>query len=324
LIEFFSSLFHYTFAAHPPVLRVAPGTTLQVICPDSDNAMSDGTLLPQQRRHPASGGWQGNPVAGPIFLEGAEPGHCLVVRIDTIHLDRATGQTGLAPNHGLISNELLAPSETHNAVPRHLFRWSIDAKAGVARLINPLGSQPLVVPLNPFVGCIGVCPPERQELTTLYSGPYGGNMDLPLTRAGATVFLPVFESGALLALGDIHAAQGHGEIIGGAVETSGRIDCTIGLRRNWGIGAPRIVDATHLAAVGLDADLKQAIARAYAHLLEWVVADWAMNRWDAYNLISQCGSIVLGNLLVAPYPVAACLPRAVLADRERTADDVWL
>jgi acetamidase/formamidase len=116
-------------------------------------------------------------------------------------------------------------------------------------------------------------------------------------------------------LGDIHAAQGHGEIIGGAIETSGTIDCTITLIKRNPLCAPRFADDTQLAAVGLADDLRDAVARAYAHLLDWIVAEYQLNRWDAYNLISQRGSIVIGNLGLPPYPVAACIEREHLPRR---------
>ena len=311
-MEFFSPRFQYTFSATTPVLEISPGTKLCVVCPDSDNVQSDGTALPADRRQVRSGYPQTNPVAGPINVRGAEPGDTLIVRIDAIHLDRATGQTGLAPANGLLSGDLLLRDEPAGTqVPKHLFQWTIDTDANLARVSNPLSQQVISVPLDPFVGCIGVCPDRDEEIATLYSGTFGGNMDIPLLRPRTTLFLPVFHSGALLSMGDLHAAQGHGEIIGGAIETSGRIECTIDLGKGSAIEAPRMADVTHRSAVGVDSDLRNAIAKAYAHLLNWMVEDFEINRWDAYNLISQCGSIVMGNLLAPPYPVAARISQAI-------------
>jgi amidase len=308
-IDFFSSRFHYTFAAHRPTLTIKPGDSMRVICPDSDNMLSDGTLLPESRRQrDASVALEGNPMAGPIAIEGAEPGDCVSVLLDEIELDRGWGQTGLAPAHGVLPQGMLGST----APPKHLYRWTIDRAAGVARVENPLGERPISVPMNPIVGCIGVCPGSGASVPTLYSGAFGGNMDLPMLRAGATVLLPVFHPDGLLMMGDIHAAQGHGEIIGGAIETSGVIACTIDLLKRQAPPAPIVIDNTHISAVGLDADLRQAVERAYANLLDWVVTGTGLNRWDAYNLISQTGEVVVGNLLAPPYPVAARLPRAVL------------
>ena len=317
-LEFVSPRFHYTFGPHAPMLRVADGTVLRVACPDSDNAQSDGTLLsPEQRQADVPGLFEGNPMAGPIYVEGAAPGDCLAMRIDDIELDRATGQTGLAPSHGLLPSELLlknTPAGT--SVPRHLYRWRIDVAAGTASVINPLGPHPITVPLNPFIGCIGVCPPWGQSISTLLCGVFGGNMDIPSLRAGATIFLPVFVDGGLLMMGDVHAAQGHGEIIGGGIETSGKICCAVNVMKGCRIPAPRICDATHLMAVGVDGELRAAAQRAYANLLDWMTDGFGLNRWDAYHLMSQTGSLVIGGLGLPPHAVAAvialdALPRAV-------------
>lgn len=310
---FLSSTFQYTFGPHAPTLVAKPGDALCVICPDSDNALSDGTLLTaDQKQSPTTAPlFDGNPMAGPIHVTGAAAGDTLVVHIDAIELDRSYGQTGLAHGHGLLPPHLLLGNDartSNNTVPRHLYRWTIDPVAKTATVANPLGAKPIVVPLNPFVGCIGVCPRWGQSISTLEKGSYGGNMDVPLTRPGSTVYLPVHCDGALLMMGDIHAAQGHGEIIGGGIETSGKICCTLDLIKGQSIPSPRFRDDRCLSATGVGGDLLTAIQQAYAHLLDWVVTDFAMDRWDAYNLISQVGSLVVGGLGGSPTIVAAQVP----------------
>jgi len=304
---FFSSRFQYTFATHAPTLKVRSGTSLRVVCPDSDNVLADGSELPIARRQrDESVALEGNPVAGPIEVEGAEPGDSIEVMIDAVQLDRPTGQTGLKPGHGLLNGKAV------ERAPTRLFRWTIDSEAGVARVDNPLGDSPIVVPRNPFVGCIATAPPSGSEVPTLLSGVFGGNMDLPIAGSGSAVLLPVFQRGGLVMLGDIHAAQGHGEIIGGGIETSGTIDCTISLRKRLDLCAPVIIDASTVSAVGVEPELRNSVRSAYANLLNWIVRSCGLDRWDAYNLISQTGSVVVGNLLAAPFPVAARVPRAVL------------
>ncbi len=314
---FFSSKFHYSFGPHAPTLRVQSGARLRVVCPDSDNELSDGTLLPPDQRHrePGTVLFEGNPMAGPVFIEGAVPGDCVSVRIEAIHLDRVKGQTGLAPGHGLLFDPLASPPREGRPVepvPRHLYLWEIDTVAGVARLANRFGDQPIEVQLDPFVGCIGVCPEWGQVLSTLLAGSHGGNMDIPLVRPGTAIHLPVYRDGALLMMGDIHAAQGHGEIIGGAIETSGRIDCIVTLTKGAAPAAPRITDPGQWVAIGVDGELRSACRRAYAHLLDWLVDALSLNRWDAYNLISQTGRLTVGGLTMAPYVVAAGIPLAAL------------
>jgi acetamidase/formamidase len=312
-LTFFSPKFHYTFGPHEPALRIRPGTALRVVCPDSDNELADGTLLPASRRHREENVVEGNPMAGPILVQGAHPGSTLVVRIEKIHLDRRKGQTGLAPAHGTVPSDMLTANAGDGGVevPRHLYTWDIDVAGSVARLTNALGDRPIAVPLQPFVGCIGVCPADGRAISTLFCGHHGGNMDIPLLRPGTTLFFPVFQAGALLMLGDIHAAQGEGEVIGGAIETSGLVDCTVTVQNTHCPAAPRLADSSRIAAVGIGADVRDAIQRACAGLVDWL-SELRMNRWDAYVLASQTMRIVTGGLNLAPYSAAACIPRSVL------------
>lgn len=316
---FQSSRFQYTFGPHAPTLRIHPGTQLRIICPDSDNELSDGSILcPDQRQH-ADGNelFEGNPMAGPIEIEGATSADSIAIRIDAIELDRTRGQTGLSYGHGLLSADQLITRpdmEKDIRIPHHLYEWKIDPAQGVATIVNPLGNRPITVPLAPFVGCIGVCPPWGQSISTLFCGVHGGNMDIPLIRPGTTIELPVFHHGALLMMGDLHAAQGHGEIIGGAIETSGKIDCTINLNRGRRIPSPRLMDDHKIHAIGISADLRDAIRNAYAHLLNWLVDEFHVNRWDGYNLISQAGTITPGGLGGPIHSVAAGIERSLLGN----------
>jgi acetamidase/formamidase len=310
--EFFSPRFHYTFGPHEPATLARSGADLVVICPDSDNELSDGTLLRVDQRAQGPGLFEGNPMAGPIQVENAQPGDVIGVEIQRIELDRATGQTGLAPGHGLLPVHLASrPGKDGPApqIPRLLYRWSIDAQCGMAELINPIGDKPVRVKLDPFIGCIGVCPKWGQSISTLFAGTFGGNMDVPAIKPGATLYLPVYQPGGLLMMGDIHAAQGHGEIIGGAIETSGRIHVRIHLHKHWSIESPRVRDAHRLYAIASDGDLRTAIQHAYAGLLDWLGEDeFGLHRFDAFNLVSQTGGVLIGNLVTSPYSVAAYVP----------------
>lgn len=317
-IEFLSSRFHYSFGPHLPTLTIQPGTSLSVICPDCDNTFSDGTELNADQRsaNDQTNPLQGNPLAGPICVEGAEPGDLLAVTIDSVQLDRNSGITLLAPNHGVVPRELLVATGGANqefaSVPRRMYHWQIDNSAGTATLANPLGSVDVCIPLNPFVGCIGVCPPDAQFVSSLHSGSFGGNLDLPIVRSGATIFLPVNHDGALLMLGDLHAAQGHGEIIGGGVETSGRVDCTIRLMKRASTGVCMLWDSQILSAIAVKDDLRKSVQYACAGLVNWLAQYEVVDQFDLYNLVSQTVTFIIGNLNKPPYPVAASIRLAVL------------
>jgi amidase len=326
-IEFFSPRFHYSFGPHPPTINIATGTALCVICPDCDNALSDGTELSVDHRDqddPANS-IQGNPLAGPIYVEGAQLGDTLAVKIEAVELDRSSGITLLAPNHGVVPSGLFASqSNVDDAVPRHMYHWHIDKAAGTATIANPLGDSKLSVPLNPFVGCIGVCPSDGTYVSSLHCGGFGGNLDLPMFRAGATVFLPVNQEGALLMLGDIHAAQGHGEIIGGGIETSGKIHCAIRVIKRSLIGTVGVIDGEEASAIGMHDDVREAIQQACGALVNWLAQVDEMNRFDLYNAISQTVTITLGNLNKPPYPAAASVSLSSLPDSLVNALQQWI
>lgn len=329
--DFFSSRFQYSFAAHRPTLTVQPGASLRVICPDCDNVMADGTQLSPEHRHvDVPGTLEGNPLAGPIYIDGAEPGDTLSVRIDAIELDRELGLTLLSPRHGLLDDPQVTPpgpgAESFNPVdtPRHMYRWHIDTSAGTATMTNPLGGEQISVPLDPFIGSIGVSPAQDGRITSLYCGPSGGNYDLPMIKPGATMFLPVNHPGALLMMGDLHAAQGHGEAIGGGIETSGKINCTLGVIKGAAIKHCRVRDRTTLWAIGTHDDLRQAVQAAYAELLNWVTVPGVVDRYDMYNLLSQTAKVVVGNLNEAPCPVAAGVDIDRLPTTVREAISLWI
>lgn len=316
-------IYFYTFGPHPAVVCVATGAALTLGCPDSDNYQSDGTPLPFSRRQPpAVGGsalFPGNPLAGPIAVDRAAPGDALAVTINAVRLDRDTGRTLLAPGHGLLSSDQL--TGRRGDAPERMLHWAIDVGNSRARLTNAFGTDTVEVSLNPFVGCVGVCPPRGEVISSLFAGDFGGNMDLPFLRPGTTVILPVFAPGGLFMLGDIHAAQGHGEIIGGGIETSGEVDFTLSLLRDDGLSFPRAIDGENVYAIASHGDLRQAVGLACTRLIDWLAAEFEMNRFDAYALMTHTVSIITGNAVTAPYTVAAAVPRGVLPARVKSLLD---
>jgi acetamidase/formamidase len=198
------------------------------------------------------------------------------------------------------------------AVPRHMYHWHIDTTAGLATIVNPLGGVKASVPLNPFVGCIGVCPANGQFVSSLHCGPHGGNLDLPTIRSRTTVYLPVNRVGALLMMGDIHAAQGDGEIIGGGIETSGKIACTIRIIKNNPMPACVLRDSQSVSVIGTHDELRQSIQQACGNLVNWLAQSETLNRFDLYNLVSQTVKITVGNLNKPPFPSAASVKFADL------------
>lgn len=309
--------YFHTFAAHRPAIRVQTGATLRARCPDSDNFDASGALVPADRRDsgPSDGSppFAGNPLAGPVYVEGAQPGDSISIRIESIDLPRDTGRTLLAPAHGLLGADDLTGGES--PVPRRMLAWKLDRANRRAELTNPTGADAIAVPLAPFVGCVGVCPPFGQGIASLFAGDFGGNMDLPFLGPGAGIDLPVFAAGGGVMLGDIHAAQGEGEMIGGGIETAGDVTFAVHRLPGAGLEFPRARDTASIYAIASDGELRTGVRRAAGRMVRWLSQSLDMATFDAYALVSQTGRIVVGNLVTPPYSVAIALSRSVLPAR---------
>lgn len=311
---FESPVYHYVFGTAESCVELSAGQSVRVVCADCDNRFPDGTELPDSRRalSPRGAYFQGNPVAGPIGIVGAIPGNTIALSIDAIDIPACVGRTGLAAGHGLLPGHLLAPEES---VPARMYEWAVDPFSRTCRLINPLGTHEVQLPMHPFVGCIGIAPQHGQQISTLYAGNHGGNMDLPSLSAGVVLELPVFTNGALLMVGDLHAGQGHGEAIGGAIEVPGYVDLSILSVTRKSIAGPRVITCSEIGAIASEGDLRSAIATAYARLVAWLAEELGMNRFDAYNMASQCARVEIGNLVVSPFTVAVFVKREHLPPR---------
>jgi acetamidase/formamidase len=198
---------HYftTIGSHEPVLRIADGDTVVTTTVDARGQDSTGDQVTPR----------GNPMTGPFYVEGAEPGDTLVVKLDRLTPNRPHGWTRKAVAPNVVEPEYVrelpwAPEA------QALATWEVDNEKGVATLIDPSDTKlgNLTLPVEPMVGCFGVAPYGGQAISTATSAEHGGNMDYRGFASGVTVYLPVFVPGALFHIGDGHALQGDGEIVG--------------------------------------------------------------------------------------------------------------
>lgn len=298
LHEFTPTCYHTTLGPHEPVLRVRDGDTIVTTTVDARGFDGRG----EQVTPP------GNPQTGPFFVEGAEPGDALVVHLHQIVPNRAHGwaSSSVAP-HVVDANYV---SQLPQAP---LAQWQLDPAAGTATLLSPpsrLGS--LRIPLRPMLGCFGVAPPRRQAISTATSGPHGGNMDYRGFAAGVTVYFPVFEPGALFFLGDGHAAQGEGEIVGTGIEVSMDTRFTLRVRKGWSIAWPRGEDAEAIFTVGNARPLDQAVQHATTEMLRWLQQDYGLDALAANLLLGQCVEYHLGNVFDPAYTMVCRLPKQYL------------
>lgn len=293
--------FHTTIGAHEPVLRIADGDTVRTSTVDAAGYDStDRQVTPG-----------GNPQTGPFYVEGAEPGDTLVVHLDALAPNRDRGFSGavIAPN-------VVDPDYVHLAPADADVEWRIDREQGTATLVAPetaLGN--LTLPLAPMLGCFGVAPEGGQAISTATSGPYGGNMDYRGFVAGVTVYFPVFMPGALLHVGDGHALQGDGEIVGTGIEISFDVRFTVHLRKGKRIGWPRGENADYIFTVGNARPLDQAVQHATTEMVRWLTDEYSLDVRAAHILLGQCVEYDLGNVFDPAYTMVCKVPKRLLGHK---------
>ena len=284
----FSPTHYYTtIGSHPPVLQIAPGDTVVTTTVDARGQGADGQSITPP----------GNPMTGPFYVEGAEPGDTLVVYLEQLTPNRPYGWTRrmVAPN--VVDPEYIPQLPWPAAGDSGLANWQVDLGQNTVTLVEPqtaLGA--LALPLNPMVGCFGVAPAGGQAISTATSAQHGGNMDYNGFVAGTTVYFPVFAPGALFHIGDGHAVQGDGEIVGTGVEISFDVQFRVELRKGWRTYWPRGENATHIFTVGNARPLDQCVQHATTEMIRWLQADYGLTGEAAHLLLGQTVQYELGNI----------------------------
>ncbi len=290
--------YHITLGSHEPVLRIADGDTVITTCVDAHGGdANDRQITPE-----------GNPQTGPFYVEGAEPGDTLVLTLDHLYPNRDRGFTSTA-----VAANVVDPTYVTHLPPRTLTDWRIDRDHGTATLVSPvtrLGN--LILPLDPMLGCFGVAPANGQAISTATAGEHGGNMDYRGFRTGVRVYFPVFVPGALIHVGDGHAVQGDGEIVGTGIETSFDVRFSVRLLKGKQIRWPRGEDENYIFTVGNARPLDQAVQHATTEMLQWLQEDYGLDATGASILLGQCVEYDLGNVFDPAYTMVCKLPKRLL------------
>jgi acetamidase/formamidase len=249
-----------------------------------------------------------DPAMGPIYVQDAQPGD--VLAIEFLELQTADyGWTAIFPGFGLLSDEF--PDEA-------LKIWDLKSHPGYA-----VFKEGIHIPLRPFLGTVGIAPAEAGEFSTIPPYNTGGNIDCKHITAGSTLFLPVKVPGALFSCGDGHAAQGDGEVCGTAIETPMKATVRLTVQKNkpW-VQSPHYVTAGaavevaphrgEYAALGIDADLREAARKAVRSLVDWCVSEKQLTRVEAYMLASVASDLRISEAVDMPhYAVACSLPLSI-------------
>jgi acetamidase/formamidase len=287
----------YYWSEAPPVLHIDSGDIIDVDTlltntptglakagvPDDKIQSSLKAIVSEvtgDRRGPG-----GHILTGPVYVEGAEPGDVLEVKILSIDLALDYGYNGCS---GFL------PDNCESGIPVKIL--ALDRKAMTAEFLPGI-----VIPLKPFYGSIGVAPaPELGRLSSNPPGRHAGNLDNRELVAGSTLYIPIFARGALFEIGDGHAAQGDGEVDQTAIETSlrGRLQLTV--RKDMTLKWPRAETATDFISMATDPDLTIATKAAIQEMVDFLVSQKNLSRHQAYQLVSIAGSVVITQLVDKP------------------------
>jgi acetamidase/formamidase len=307
--EFYATFHH----RHRVLARIRPGDTVNTFTIDAGGQDKDGRRLAPPP----------NPLTGPFYVEGAEVGDAIEIRINRIRMSRNWGWSNY--RLGLFSlsqdaietvysrrykDDLIRPGRA-DLVP-----WDIDLDRKTVRLREPVSkTAKLEFPARPMLGCLGVAAPGDFGPTSSISGTYGGNMDYNEIVEGVTVLLPVYHPGGLLFLGDGHALQADGEPTGTGVETSMEVSITVSLKKAANLPGPRLINDEFIVAIASQPEFVSSLDRtvrvATSDMVDWLVSEYKLEPWAAHLLIGYQGKydvITVGGSVGLRIPKKA-LPR---------------
>src|SRR5689334_10029096 len=271
-----------------PLLRVRPGESFEVETWDASSGYfrtPDDLAIPARRPGFDRSPPHANPIAGPVYLEGARRGDTLVVTLEDIAVADYSW-IAVGPRRGPLGESTRWP-ELSGQYTTKIFRHSAGP-GGTTRDGTLHFSERLSWPITPFIGTLGVAP-DREVTTSLDGqGEWGGNLDIRDVCAGNRVLLPVFHTGALFYLGDVHASQGDTEFTGTAAETKATVRVKLEVLKGKRIPWMRIEKPASLVAINASRPLEVAIETATFHLMEWLIQEHGFTPTDAYCLVSTC------------------------------------
>jgi len=293
--HFQPSLYYNALGSYEPVLRISDGDTVVTTTVDCAGLDAfDRQVAPD-----------GNPLVGPFYIEGAEPGDSLAVLFNRLWPNRRIGRSNV-----LIVADAVDASYFVEMPSRPLKRvdWDLDLERGIATLSkSDLKLKHLALQASPMLGCFGVAPPKGQAISSSTSGTYGGNMNYNRFTQGVTVYFPIFVPGALFFMGDGHAVQGDGEITGTGIEVSFDVQFTVKLFKGKKINWPRAENEDYIMTVGNARPLDQALQHATTEMVRWLQEDYSLDARTTHILLGQCVEYDVGNICDPVYTMVCKL-----------------
>ncbi|HKW74301.1 MAG TPA: acetamidase/formamidase family protein [Terriglobales bacterium] len=300
----------YTYSAsYKPVARLWSGNILET---NTVDCFGNAIKKPGDTLSMAPGD---NPLTGPFYVEGAEPGDTLAVKILDLQVDGNQGIGALAPGFGAINSTNYTPM-INPPIPEKIWFYPIDHATNTATFQALDSKYTVKIPLHPFFGCIGVAPAGGEARSSVVPEAFGGNMDSPEASVGNTVYFPVNTPGAMLFLGDGHAAMGDGEVAGTAIEVPLRSRVQVHVIKGQKINWPRFENDQYIMTVGAYRPVDDALRIAFTELVGWIHKDYGLSEMDAYELLSKVAEIRLSEMVDPNYVVVAKIKKSFLPQKK--------
>jgi amidase len=300
----------YVYATVAPVAHLKPGDILDT---NTLDCFGDAIKKPGDTLSMAPGD---NPLTGPFFVDGAEPGDTLAVKILDLEVNGDQGVGALGPGFGALNATNYTPM-LNPALPEKIWFYPIDHATNTATFQALDSKFSVKIPLHPFLGCIGVAPAGGEARSSIVPAEFGGNMDAPEASVGNTVYFPVNVKGGLLYLGDGHAAMGDGEVAGAAIEVPLRARVQVEVIKGKKISWPRFENEQAIMAVGAYRPLDDALRIAFTELVAWIHEDYGLSDLDAYELLGKVARIHLTEMVDPNYVVVASVEKKYLPSRKK-------
>jgi len=296
----------YLFATAEPVLHLKPGDVLDTKTLD---CFGNGLKKPGDTLDMARGD---NPLAGPFYIEGAEPGDTLVVKILDLQVEGDYGVGAFSPGFGSINSSKYTPVLEKSPWQEKVWFYPINHGDNTATFKALDSDFSVKIPMHPFLGCIGVAPANGEARSSIVPAEFGGNMDSPEASVGNMAYFPVNVKGGLLYLGDGHAAMGDGEAAGSAIEVPLKARVQVNVIKGRTISWPQFENDDAIMTVGAYRPADDAVRIALTELVYWIHRDYGLSEMDAYELLSKVGRIHFNEMVDPNYVVVASIEKKYL------------
>lgn len=302
----------YVFGGTEPKLQIRSGDIVEV---STEDCFGGRVRSAQDRPSEVCDFEKLNPVSGPIAVEGAEPGDMLAVHIIDIRPSRPSAVSVTFPYFGALTSSH-ETATLQQPLEERVWFYDLDLDRWTAHFRAHTSEYELELPLDPMHGVVGVAPSGGEVRLVVTPSSHGGNMDSPEVRRGTTLYLPVNVAGAMLALGDGHARQGEGEVIGTGLECAMNSVIAVELVKAAAPAWPRYENDDFVMSTGSVRPLEDAFRLSQKDLVEWTASLTGMDLLDAYQLVSQLGLAPAANVCDPNYTMVAKLPKWALRDAE--------